>query len=342
MTTATLPVLTKKDFQTDQEVRWCPGCGDYAILSAVQSVFPDLGVARENFVIVSGIGCSSRFPYYMNTFGFHTIHGRAPAVATGLKITRPELEVWLVTGDGDALSIGGNHTMHMLRRNVGIKVLLFNNKIYGLTKGQYSPTSEFQKVTKSTPYGSPDRPINPVSLAIGSEATFVARSVDVFQVHLKETLKAAAAHRGTAFVEILQNCNIFNDGAWVGLTEKEARSEKILQLEHGKPLVFGKNRDKGIRRKPDGDIEVVELGNGITESDLVVHDAHHPRPSYAFLLSHMEERPGFPTPMGVFRDWDDLPRFEDVINEQVQSVIQKKGAGDLNKLLRAGDTWEVK
>ena len=342
MTTATLPVLTKKDFQTDQEVRWCPGCGDYAILSAVQSVFPDLGVARENFVIVSGIGCSSRFPYYMNTFGFHTIHGRAPAVATGLKITRPELEVWLVTGDGDALSIGGNHTMHMLRRNVGIKVLLFNNKIYGLTKGQYSPTSEFQKVTKSTPYGSPDRPINPVSLAIGSEATFVARSVDVFQVHLKETLKAAAAHRGTAFVEILQNCNIFNDGAWVGLTEKEARSEKILQLEHGKPLVFGKNRDKGIRRKPDGDIEVVELGNGITESDLVVHDAHHPRPSYAFLLSHMEERPGFPTPMGVFRDWDDLPRFEDVINEQVQSVIQKKGAGELNKLLRAGDTWEVK
>jgi 2-oxoglutarate ferredoxin oxidoreductase subunit beta len=342
MTTATLPVLTKKDFQTDQEVRWCPGCGDYAILSAVQSVFPDLGVARENFVIVSGIGCSSRFPYYMNTFGFHTIHGRAPAVATGLKITRPELEVWLVTGDGDALSIGGNHTMHMLRRNVGIKVLLFNNKIYGLTKGQYSPTSEFQKVTKSTPYGSPDRPINPVSLAIGSEATFVARSVDVFQVHLKETLKAAAAHRGTAFVEILQNCNIFNDGAWVGLTEKEARSEKILQLEHGKPLVFGKNRDKGIRRKPDGDIEVVELGNGISESDLVVHDAHHPRPSYAFLLSHMEERPGFPTPMGVFRDWDDLPRFEDVINEQVQSVIQKKGAGDLNKLLRAGDTWEVK
>jgi 2-oxoglutarate/2-oxoacid ferredoxin oxidoreductase subunit beta len=342
MTTATLPVLTKKDFQTDQEVRWCPGCGDYAILSAVQAVFPDLGVARENFVIVSGIGCSSRFPYYMNTFGFHTIHGRAPAVATGLKITRPELEVWLVTGDGDALSIGGNHTMHMLRRNVGIKVLLFNNKIYGLTKGQYSPTSEFQKVTKSTPYGSPDRPINPVSLAIGSEATFVARSVDVFQVHLKETLKAAAAHQGTAFVEILQNCNIFNDGAWVGLTEKEARSEKILQLEHGKPLVFGKNRDKGIRRKPDGDIEVVELGNGITESDLVVHDAHHPRPSYAFLLSHMEERPGFPTPMGVFRDWDDLPRFEDVINEQVQSVIQKKGAGDLNKLLRAGDTWEVK
>jgi 2-oxoglutarate ferredoxin oxidoreductase subunit beta len=334
--------LNRKDFVSDQEVRWCPGCGDYAILSAVQSVFPELGISRENFVVVSGIGCSSRFPYYMNTFGFHTIHGRAPAVATGIKVARPELEVWMVTGDGDALSIGGNHTMHLLRRNVGIKVLLFNNRIYGLTKGQYSPTSEFQKITKSTPYGSPDRPINPISLAIGAEATFVARSVDIFQAHLKDTLKAAAAHRGTAFVEILQNCNIFNDGAWFGLTEKEARSEKILQLEHGKPLVFGKNRDKGIRRKADGDIEVVQLGNGISESDLVVHDAHHPRPSYGFLLSHMEERPGFPTPMGILRAWDDLPRFEDVINEQVQAVTEKKGPGDLTKLLRAGDTWEVK
>jgi 2-oxoglutarate/2-oxoacid ferredoxin oxidoreductase subunit beta len=345
MTTTALPPLTpltKKDFQTDQEVRWCPGCGDYAILSAVQSVFPELGIARENFVVVSGIGCSSRFPYYMNTFGFHTIHGRAPAVATGIKVARPDLEVWMVTGDGDALSIGGNHTMHLLRRNVGIKVLLFNNRIYGLTKGQYSPTSEFQKITKSTPYGSPDRPINPISLAIGAEATFVARSVDVFQAHLKETLKAAAAHKGTAFVEILQNCNIFNDGAWFGLTEREARSEKILQLEHGKPLVFGKNRDKGIRRKPDGDIEVVQLGNGITESDLMVHDAHHPRPSYGFLLAHMEERPGFPTPMGVLRAWDALPRFEDVINDQIKDVTAKKGQGDLNKLLRAGDTWEVK
>jgi 2-oxoglutarate/2-oxoacid ferredoxin oxidoreductase subunit beta len=341
MTTAALP-LTKKDFQTDQEVRWCPGCGDYAILSAVQSVFPELGIRRENFVVVSGIGCSSRFPYYMNTFGFHSIHGRAPAVASGIKIARPELEVWVATGDGDALAIGGNHTIHMLRRNVGVKVLLFNNRIYGLTKGQYSPTSEFHKVTKSTPFGSPDRPFNPVSLAIGAEATFVARSVDIFQTHLKETLKAAAAHRGSAFVEILQNCNIFNDGAWIGLTEKDARSEHVLQLEHGKPLMFGKNRDKGIRRKPDGDIEVVQLGDGITEADLVVHDAHHPRPSYAFLLSHMEQRPGFPTPIGVLRAWDDLPRYEDVISEQVQEVIQKKGAGDLRQLLEAGDIWEVK
>ena len=345
MGTATLPPitpLTKKDFQTDQEVRWCPGCGDYAILSAVQSVFPELGIKRENFVVVSGIGCSSRFPYYMNTFGFHTIHGRAPAIATGIKAIRPDLEVWVATGDGDALSIGGNHTIHMLRRNVGLKVLLFNNRIYGLTKGQYSPTSEFNKKTKSTPFGSVDRPFNPVSLAIGAEATFVARSVDVFQAHLKDTLKHAAAHKGSAFVEILQNCNIFNDGAWFSLTERDARSEHVIQLEHGKPLVFGKNRDKGIRRKPDGDIEVVTLGNGITESDLVVHDAHHPRPSYAFLLSHMEHRPGFPTPIGVFRAWDDLPRYEDVMNQQIKDVITKRGAGDLNKLLHAGDTWEVK
>jgi 2-oxoglutarate ferredoxin oxidoreductase subunit beta len=230
----------------------------------------------------------------------------------------------------------------MLRRNVGIKVLLFNNRIYGLTKGQYSPTSEFHKMTKSTPFGSPDRPFNPVSLAIGAEATFVARSVDIFQAHLKDTLKAAAKHRGSAFVEILQNCNIFNDGAWVGLTEKDARSEHVIQLEHGKPLVFGKNKDKGIRRKADGDIEVVQLGNGISESDLVVHDAHHPRPSYAFLLSHMEHRPGFPTPIGVFRAWDDLPRYEDVMSDQVKEVIQRKGPGDLDKLLRAGDIWEVK
>jgi 2-oxoglutarate ferredoxin oxidoreductase subunit beta len=341
MTTAALPPLTKKDFQTDQEVRWCPGCGDYAILSAVQSIFPELGIPREKFVVVSGIGCSSRFPYYMNTFGFHSIHGRAPAVATGVKIIRPDLEVWVATGDGDALAIGGNHTIHMLRRNVGIKVLLFNNRIYGLTKGQYSPTSEFGKKTKSTPYGTADRPFNPISLAIGSEATFVARSVDVFQQHLKDTLRKAAAHRGSAFVEILQNCNIFNDGAWDFVTEKDARSDHVLYLEHNKPLVFGKNRDKGIRRRADGDIEVVQLGNGVAEKDLVVHDAHHPRPSYAFLLSHMEHRPGFPVPVGVLRDWDDLPRYEDVMAEQIRNVIAKKGKGDLAALLRAGDIWEV-
>jgi 2-oxoglutarate/2-oxoacid ferredoxin oxidoreductase subunit beta len=334
--------LNRKDFVSDQEVRWCPGCGDYAILAAVQKTMPEFGIAPENTVFISGIGCSSRFPYYMNTYGFHTIHGRAPAFATGLKVSRPDLDVWVVTGDGDGLSIGGNHLIHVLRRNVDLKILLFNNKIYGLTKGQYSPTSEVGKVTKSTPMGSVDFPFNPITVALGTHATFVARTIDVEQKHLGEMLKRAHAHRGASFVEILQNCNIFNDGAWTGLTEKEARSEQVLQIEHGKPLIYGKKRDKGIRRKPDGDIEVVQLGNGISESDLVIHDAHHPRPSYAFLLSHMEARPGFPTPIGVFRDWDDLPRYEDVINEQVQEVIQKKGPGDLTKLLRAGDTWEVK
>jgi 2-oxoglutarate ferredoxin oxidoreductase subunit beta len=341
MATDTLPALTKKDFQTDQEVRWCPGCGDYAILSAVQSVFPELGIPREKFVVVSGIGCSSRFPYYMNTYGFHSIHGRAPAVATGIKLMRPDLEVWVATGDGDALSIGGNHTIHMLRRNVGLKVLLFNNRIYGLTKGQYSPTSEFGKKTKSTPFGSPDRPFNPISLAIGSEATFVARSVDIFQQHLKETIKRAAAHRGAAFVEILQNCNIFNDGAWSNLTEKDVRSEHVVQLENGKPLIFGKNRDKGIRLR-GFDLEVVQLGNGVKESDLLVHDEHHPRSAYAFMLSHMEQRPGFPTPIGVLRAYDDLPPYEEVVNQQIQDVIAKRGRGDIAKLLLEGDTWVVK
>jgi 2-oxoglutarate ferredoxin oxidoreductase subunit beta len=341
MSTATLPVYTKKDFQTDQEIRWCPGCGDYAILSAVQSVFADLGIPREKFVMISGIGCSSRFPYYMNVFGFHTIHGRAPAIATGLKIARPDLEVWVATGDGDSLSIGGNHTIHMLRRNVGLKVLLFNNRIYGLTKGQYSPTSEIGKKTKSTPYGTNDRPFNPISLAIGAEATFVARSVDVFQGHLKDTLKKAAAHRGSAYTEILQNCNIFNDGAWNGITEKDARSEHVVMLEHGKPLVFGKNRDKGIRMN-GLDLEVVQLGNGATEADLLVHDEHDPRPAYAFLLSHMEEVPGFPTPIGVLRSWNNVPRYEDLINQQLADVQAKRGKGDLGKLLRAGDTWEVR
>ncbi len=283
---ATIPVLTKKDFQTDQEVRWCPGCGDYAILSAVQAVFPELGIPREKFVVVSGIGCSSRFPYYMNTFGFHTIHGRAPAVATGIKVAHPELEVWVATGDGDSLSIGGNHTIHMLRRNVGIKVLMFNNRIYGLTKGQYSPTSEFGKKTKSTPFGSDARPFNPLALAIGAETTFVARSIDVMQQHLKETLKKAAAHKGAAYIEILQNCNIFNDGAWQYLTERN--------------------------------------------------------PAYAFLLAKMEEMPGFPTPIGVLRSWNDVPRYEDIMANQVKDVVAKRGAGDIDKLLRSGDTWEVR
>jgi 2-oxoglutarate ferredoxin oxidoreductase subunit beta len=338
--TATLPVYTKKDFQTDQEVRWCPGCGDYAILSAVQSVFPELGVRREKFVVVSGIGCSSRFPYYRNTYGFHTIHGRAPAVATGIKIANPELEVWIATGDGDALSIGGNHTIHMLRRNVGVKVLLFNNRIYGLTKGQYSPTSELGKKAKSTPFGSVDRPFHPLSLALGVEATFVARSVDVFQAHLKSTLKKAAAHQGSAFIEILQNCNIFNDGAWDALTEKDVRDDRTIALDHGQPLVFGKNRDKGLRMNGQ-ELAVVSLGNGITEKDLIVHDEKNPNPAYAFLLSRMDATPGFPTPIGVLHAAE-APVYEDGMAEQVADVQRKKGRGDLAELLRAGDTWEVK
>jgi len=344
MSTATLlPTLTKKDFQTDQEIRWCPGCGDYAILSAVQSVFPELGIPREKFVVISGIGCSSRFPYYMNTFGFHTIHGRAPAVATGLKVTRPDLEVWVVTGDGDSLSIGGNHTIHMLRRNVGLKVLMFNNRIYGLTKGQFSPTSEIGKKTKSTPFGTTDRPFNPLSLAIGAGATFVARSVDVFQQHLKDTLRKAAAHQGSAYVEVLQNCNIFNDHAWESLTEKDARSEHVVQLEHGKPLVFGKNHDKGIRMR-GLDLEVVHLGNGsgATEADLLVHDERNPNPAYAFALAHMDELDGFPTPIGVLRGWENVPRYEDLIASQLQDLQAKRGKGDLAKMLHAGDTWEVR
>jgi 2-oxoglutarate ferredoxin oxidoreductase subunit beta len=337
---ATIPVYTKKDYQTDQEVRWCPGCGDYAILSAVQSVFAELGVPREKFVFISGIGCSSRFPYYMNTYGFHTIHGRAPAIATGVKMTNPDLDVWVATGDGDSLSIGGNHTIHMLRRNLGIKVLMFNNRIYGLTKGQYSPTSELGKKAKSTPYGSLDRPFNPLSLAIGAEATMVARSVDVFQPHLRATLKKAAAHKGSAYIEILQNCNIFNDGAWDSLTEKEVRSDHVIELEHGKPMVFGKNRDKGIRRK-GLELEVVQLGNGVTESDLVVHDEAIENPAYSFRISQMEHLPGFPTPIGVFRNVS-LPRYEDIARQQVLDVIAKRGKGDLDKLLRMGDTWDVK
>jgi 2-oxoglutarate/2-oxoacid ferredoxin oxidoreductase subunit beta len=339
MVTAELPIYTKKDFQTDQEVRWCPGCGDYAILNAVQSVFPELGIPREQFVVVSGIGCSSRFPYYMNTYGFHSIHGRAPAVATGIKIARPDLEVWVATGDGDSLAIGGNHTIHMLRRNVGIKVLMFNNRIYGLTKGQYSPTSEIGKKTKSTPFGTADRPFDPLALAIGAGATFVARSVDVFQVHLKETLRKTAAHRGAAYVEILQNCNIFNDGAWNEVTEKEARSEHVVELEQGKPLIFGRNRDKGIRLN-GLEPQVVALGNGVSEKDLLVHDEHNPNPNYAFVLAMMDTMPGFPTPLGVFRSWD-LPRYEDVMAAQVRDVTAKRGPGDIDKLLRSGDIWEV-
>ena len=336
---ATTEALTKKDFVTDQEVRWCPGCGDYSILAAVQNVLPSLGIPREKYVFVSGIGCSSRFPYYMNTFGFHTIHGRAPAVATGVKVANPDLSVWVVTGDGDALSIGGNHLIHMLRRNVNLNVLLFNNRIYGLTKGQYSPTSEFGKRTKSSPYGSVDQPFNPLSLALGSDATFVARTVDVFPNHLKETIRRASEHRGTSFVEIYQNCNIFNDGTFKGLTEREVRDDAMIELVHGKPMIYGANHDRGIRFVDEG-LEVVTLGeNGVTEADLLVHDESRERPSRAFQLSRMEN-PDFPAPIGVFRAVE-RPTFDVELNRQVEAVIQKEGRGDLAALLNAGDTWEV-
>jgi len=330
--------LSKKDFQTDQEVRWCPGCGDYAILSAVQAVFPELGIPRERFVVVSGIGCSSRFPYYMNTFGFHTIHGRAPAIATGLKMSRPDLEVWIATGDGDALSIGGNHLIHTLRRNVGVKILMFNNRIYGLTKGQYSPTSEVGKKTKSSPYGSIDYPFNALSVAIGSGATFVARSIDVFQGHLKETLKAAAAHRGTAFVEIYQNCNIFNDRAFAHLTEKEVRDDALVYLENGKPLVFGKQKDRGVRLNGP-ELEVVRFADGFGPGDCLVWDETRLNPAIAFMVAQMAP-PHFPTPLGVLRKVDLAP-FETGVLAQIEREREKRGPGNLDKLLRSGDVWTV-
>ncbi len=331
--------LTKKDFASDQEVRWCPGCGDYAILSAVQQVFPDLGIPRENFVVVSGIGCSSRFPYYVNTYGFHGIHGRAPAIATGVKIANPQLSVWIATGDGDALSIGGNHIIHLLRRNVDVKVLMFNNRIYGLTKGQASPTSELGKKTKSTPYGSVDNPFRPLGLALGADATFAARAIDVDGAHLKEVLKSAALHRGAAFVEVLQNCNIFNDGAWSGYREKDLRDEHVLYLRHGEPLVFGKSRDRGIRLTAVHEPEVVTLGNGVSERDLLVHDERGPI-SYAFMLARMEG-PELPMPVGVFRSVD-APTLESAIHDQIRAVTERYGPGDLQSLLASGDVWEVK
>ncbi|HVN84363.1 MAG TPA: 2-oxoacid:ferredoxin oxidoreductase subunit beta [Candidatus Binatia bacterium] len=337
MSTASLPKLSRKDFVSDQDVRWCPGCGDYAILAQVQKILPELGVPRENFVFLSGIGCSSRFPYYVNTYGFHTIHGRAPAIATGLKASRPELSVWVVTGDGDALSIGGNHLIHALRRNLDLNILLFNNRIYGLTKGQYSPTSEQGKITKSTPVGSIDHPFHPISVALGAEGSFVARSIDVEAKHLQEIVRRAHEHKGTAFVEILQNCNIFNDGAFADLTEKETKAETQLILEHGKPLIFGKQRTKGIRMRGHS-LEVVEIGkDGVAEADIIVHDETNP--VLAFLLSSMQP-PQFPTPIGVFRAVT-RATYEEGLVQQVDHAKTKQGAGDLDELFNRGDTWVV-
>ena len=336
--TTEIAVLTAKDFATDQEVRWCPGCGDYSILAQVKKVLPTLNVLKENFVFVSGIGCSSRFPYYMETYGIHSIHGRACAIATGIKLANPELSVWVATGDGDALSIGGNHLVHTIRRNVGLKILMFNNRIYGLTKGQYSPTSEMGKRTKSTPFGSVDTPFNALSVAIGAEAAFVARAVDTDPKYLCSVLERAAAHNGTAFVEIYQNCNVFNDGAF-SYTGKEGRDEHTLRLEHGKPMIFGKKRDKGIRLNGTH-AEVVSVGeNAVQPDDLLIHDERAPEATLAYLLSRMLH-PEFPEPVGILRDVE-RPTYEALVHEQIDQATEKLGDGDLEKLYASGDTWTV-
>lgn len=333
---------TAKDFASDQDVRWCPGCGDYSILAQVQRTFPELiKEKKENVVWVSGIGCSSRFPYYMNTYGIHGIHGRAAIIATGVKLANPELSVWVATGDGDLLSIGGNHFIHACRKNIDIKILLFNNRIYGLTKGQYSPTSEKGKITKTTPFGSVDYPFNPILLALGSNATFVARSLDRNAKHLQEMIRRAGTHKGTALIEIFQNCNIFNDGAFDLLTEKDTKDDHVLVLEHGKPLVFGKNSEKGI--KLDGFTPVVvDLTTGeFSKDDLWVHDEFDESPARGIILANLDNQPGMPTPIGVFHQTF-KPTYDEGVENQIKDVISKKGKGDLQKLLYSANTWEVK
>jgi 2-oxoglutarate ferredoxin oxidoreductase subunit beta len=336
--TTELPVLSPNDFASDQDVRWCPGCGDYSVLAQMKKALSAIGADKENTVFISGIGCSSRFPYYVDTYGMHSIHGRAPAVATGLKGSRPDLNVWVITGDGDALSIGGNHFMHAIRRNVDLNIVLFNNRIYGLTKGQYSPTSPLGKVTKSTPMGSIDNPLHPISIAIGCEASFVARSIDVNIKHLGYVLQRAAAHKGVSFIEVYQNCNVFNDGAFSYATDRQTKADTLVELEHGKPLIFGKDRDKGIRLN-GLDPEVVELGKGISEDDLLFHDEKSPEPSLAYLLSRMSH-PEFPEPIGVFRDVD-RPCYDHELDAQVKLAKEKKGEGDLHQLFHSGETWTV-
>lgn len=331
--------LTRQDFATPNDVRWCPGCGDYAILNALQRTFPDLGVPRENFVVVSGIGCSSRFPYYMNTYGFHTIHGRGPSVATGVKVANPDLSVWLVTGDGDGLSIGGNHLLHILRRNVNVNILLFNNRIYGLTKGQYSPTSPVGTRTKSTPVGSVDYPINPLLFALGAEATFIARTYDTNVKHMVEVFKAAHAHQGVSFVEVMQNCVIFNDKTWDPVYGKQNRDDELLFLEDGKPLLFGKENQYGIRLSGLNP-EKVSIGeDGAALLDILVHDSQHPSPLYTQMLAQMEF-PRLPTPVGIIRRIE-RPAYEDEIMRQIEETRQRKGSGSMEELLYTDDCWSV-
>jgi 2-oxoglutarate ferredoxin oxidoreductase subunit beta len=339
MSTATsLTTLTAKDLASDQEVRWCPGCGDYSILAQMKKAMAPLGIPREKMVFISGIGCSSRFPYYMNTYGFHTIHGRAPTFATGLKVSRPDLSVWVITGDGDGLSIGGNHLIHAIRRNIDLKIVLFNNEIYGLTKGQYSPTSRVGTKSKSTPGGSSDHPLHALSLALGAGATFVARTVDVDIAHLSETLKRAAAHKGTALIEVYQNCLIFNDDAFKYASDKSVKSDNMVYLEHGKPMVFGKNRDKGVRLN-GLELEVVQLGDGVTEKDLIVHDEKAEQPTLANLLSRMVY-PEMPECLGVLRCVEQ-PTFDGQLHEQSERAVKAKGRGQLEALFASDDMWTV-
>jgi 2-oxoglutarate ferredoxin oxidoreductase subunit beta len=343
VTESELPVLTKKDFESDQDVRWCPGCGDYSILAQTQKTMPDFGVAKEKIVFISGIGCSGRLPYYMNTFGFHTIHGRAATIATGLKAARPDLMVWVITGDGDALSIGGNHLIHAMRRNVDLKMIMFNNRIYGLTKGQASPTSPIGKKTKSTPLGTIETPIIPINLVAAAEASFIARSVDTHSEHLQEMLHRAGEHRGSAFVEVLQNCNIFNDGAWRDFTDKSVKEDRMLVLKHGEPMIFGKERDKGIRldgMRP----EIVSIGaGGASVADLLVHDETTDDPTMTHILSRMWW-PDFPVPVGVFRRVP-RPTHDQLLVEQIDGAIAAraaKGPVDLQRVVASGETWTVK
>ncbi len=332
-----VPELSRKDFVTSNDVRWCPGCGDYAILNSLQRTLPELGIPRENFTIISGIGCSSRFPYYMNTYGFHTIHGRAPTVATGVKIANPDLSVWIVTGDGDGLSIGGNHLMHLLRRNLNVTVLLFNNRIYGLTKGQYSPTSPEGTRTKTTPLGSIDHPINPLLFALGAEATFIARTIDNNPKHMVETFKAAHEHQGVSFVEILQNCVIFNDSAWDPVYSKENRDHQLLRLEAGQPLLFGKDNEKGIRL--NGLIpEVVDAATA-APGEILIHQPEHASPLYSQMLATFG-LPDFPTPIGVIRAIQ-RPTYESLIQSQIEETQAKKGTGTWKELLHGTSTWTV-
>jgi 2-oxoglutarate ferredoxin oxidoreductase subunit beta len=332
-----LPTYTPKDFTSDQDVRWCPGCGDYAILTAVRKTLPKLRSRREDYVFVSGIGCAARFPYYVDTYGLHSIHGRAPAFATGIKVANPDLDVWLVSGDGDLLSIGGNHTMHVMRRNVDINIILLNNRIYGLTKGQYSPTSEFGKKTKSTPAGSPDYPVNPISLAIGAGCTFLARTIDVDVKHLEEMMTRADQHKGCALIEVYQDCNIYNHKAWFYASQKETRPENTVFLQHGKPMLFGKDNEKGLRMHGTH-LEVIELGNGISAEDVLVHDENDR--SLAFLLSDLSH-PEFPEPVGVIYADKEHRTYEDVFHQQIADAIEKHGPGDIRALINEGDIWTV-